>query len=201
MSILNLKTRLERLDTEFYRVFAPIIAGSHGICQTLKAYYEQPIFEKSVTNEFFNSKNGKLVKTHINSVKDKHIKRKPFARTEHCSDSSDYKLFNTFYINKKKDVTADLNCDLIKPKLSFVGPHNKQCQSIGEYYTQFGIKVVYNFYKYLFGVKKKKEHSKLLTSTLTTLKRYLNKYNKINSPRNKDTTRKRLQKATNNGIS
>jgi len=129
-------------------------------------------------------------------VKDKHIKRKPFARTEHCSDSSDYKLFNTFYINKKKDVTADLNCDLIKPKLSFV-PHNKQCQSIGEYYTQFGIKVVYNFYKYLFGVKKKKEHSKLLTSTLTTLKRYLNKYNKINSPRNKDTTRKRLQKVIN----
>lgn len=167
-----------------------------GICPTLTAYYEQPIFEKSVTNEFFDSEKGKLVKTHIYSVKNKFTEDKPVARIEHCSDSSDYIQFNTFYIAKKKDVTADLSCDLIKPKLSFVS-YNKQCGSIGEYYTQFGIKVLYNFYKYLFGVKKKNERDFVSNMLTSALKRLVNKFNKIKSNKKKDIIRIGLEAAIN----
>jgi len=90
-------------------------------------------------------------------------------------------------------VTANLKCDLIKPKLSFV-PSNIQCGSIGEYYTQFGIKVLYNFYKYLFGVKRKKERNYKTKMFTAALKALVNKFNKIKSPSKRAFLNKSLKK-------
>uniref|UniRef100_A0A2S2NG91 Uncharacterized protein n=1 Tax=Schizaphis graminum TaxID=13262 RepID=A0A2S2NG91_SCHGA len=176
-------------------VFISIIDGKNennnsnknGICQTLAEYYTQKMFEKSVTNEFFDSE-GKDAKARI-FVKNKKTKRKKKSkprRTETCFDSMDYNQFNTFYIAKKKEVT-NLKCDLIQPKLPFVPP-NKKCKSIGDYYIQFGVKVFYNFFKYLLGIKKKKDRDMVSKLLLSGLKKLVDKYDKMKDVEKKKST-------------
>jgi len=122
----------------------------------------------------------------VKDKKTKHKKQSKPSRTETCFDSLDYEQFDTFYIAKQKEVTY-LRCDLIQPKLPFVPP-NVKCESIGEYYIQFGVKVFYNFFKYLFGVKKKKDRDVVSKVLLLALKKLVNKYNQIKDKKKKQFT-------------
>ncbi|KAE9528701.1 hypothetical protein AGLY_012276 [Aphis glycines] len=182
----------------FSAVFAPITAvygkedNSYNvelnICQTLKEYYEQPAFYKLII-DFFKTKKGKKAKSHIYSAKKKFIKGKRRTRTYGNYDSTDYIEFNKFYGQNKN---VNLKCDLIKPKLPFVS-NEKQCKSIGEYYTQFDIKVLYNFYKHLFEVKKKTKRNYLTRRFTARLKKYVDKFNKSKSATKKSKQSKLLK--------
>lgn len=129
-------------------------------------------------------------------MKDKFIEGKRFTRTDGCYDSTDYIEFNKFYIDKKQYVTENLRCDLIKPKLKFV-PEDKQCKSIGEYYTQFGIKVLYNFYKDLFGIKKRKQRDIKTKLFIGLIKGMVTKFQSVSNPFDKGLLSTTLQKAIN----
>ncbi|XP_026819761.1 uncharacterized protein LOC113558492 isoform X2 [Rhopalosiphum maidis] len=91
-------------------------SDQNGICQTLAEYYNQKMFKKSVTSEFFNSV-GKDARARIFKVKKKKSKRKKqskSSRTETCFDSLDYKQFNEFYINKEKEYEKwEMNLKLV----------------------------------------------------------------------------------------
>lgn len=143
-----------------------------GICETLGDYYKQ----YTLTTEFTTTTEGKGLKHHLSGEKKRH-------RTQNCGDSNDYNAFTTF--SKKKNVLKTSGgCDLIKPKIPSVPDH--KCESFEKYLIQFGVKVCYNFFKYVFNINKKEQRntfSKILTSYL---KKRVKKHEAIKEPKVKE---------------
>lgn len=90
----------------------------------------------------------------------------------------DYNAFLTYYYkNKNIKKPIKLECDLLKPKLSFVS--DALCKTIGRYFIQFGIKVYYNFFKYLFGIGKKAKRGFLSRKLTGKMKSLVKKYEAV----------------------
>ncbi|XP_029341677.1 uncharacterized protein LOC100572076 isoform X3 [Acyrthosiphon pisum] len=126
-----------------------------GICETLNDYYKQ----YTQYTDFIKTTEGKGLKTRLRAKKKQH-------RTQNCGDSNDYNAFTTFAKKNQLRRTAG-GCDLIKPQITSVTDH--KCESFEKYLIQFGVKVCYNFFKYIFSIdekEKRNKFSKILTSYL-----------------------------------
>lgn len=147
---------------------------TEGLCQTLGDFYKQKIFRK-VAEQFFKSEEGKGLKTRVEAGKKKKKRRKKQPpRIHNCLDSLDYNEFLTHYYKNNEKEPIKLECDLLKPKLSFVP--DVLCETIGQYFIQFGIKVYYNFFKYLFNIGKKAKRGIFSRSVTGQMKRMVKKY-------------------------
>ncbi|CAI6359677.1 unnamed protein product [Macrosiphum euphorbiae] len=143
-----------------------------GICETLDDYYKQ----YTLTTEFTTTTEGKGLKRHLSGEKKRHI-------TQNCGDSNDYNAFTTF--SKKKNVLKTSGgCDLIKPKIPSVPDH--KCESFEKYLIQFGVKVCYNFFKYVFSINKKEQRNKFSKILTSYLKKRVKKHEAIKEPKVKE---------------